>query len=31
LILDAAGREVSRASGAPKRDEVMATLAKGVV
>jgi hypothetical protein len=31
LILDAAGREVSRASGAPKRDEVMATLAKDVV
>jgi thiol-disulfide isomerase/thioredoxin len=31
LILDAAGREISRASGAPKRDEVMATLAKDVV
>ena len=30
LILDPAGREVSRASGAPKRDEVMATLAKGI-
>jgi thiol-disulfide isomerase/thioredoxin len=28
LVLDAHGREVSRASGAPKRDEVMATLAK---
>jgi thiol-disulfide isomerase/thioredoxin len=28
LILDAQGREVSRASGAPKRDEVLATLAK---
>jgi thioredoxin-like negative regulator of GroEL len=27
LILDADGREVSRASGAPKRDEVIATLA----
>ena len=28
LILDSHGREVSRASGAPKRDEVIATLAK---
>lgn len=28
LVLDAHGREVSRASGAPKRDEVMATLAR---
>ena len=28
LILDAAGREVSRAAGAPKKDEVMATLAR---
>ncbi len=28
LILDPHGREVSRASGAPKRDEVMATLAR---
>jgi thiol-disulfide isomerase/thioredoxin len=28
LILDAAGREVSRASGAPKRDEVIATLGR---
>ncbi len=28
LILDGAGREVSRASGAPQRDEVIATLAK---
>ncbi len=27
LILDAEGREISRASGAPKRDEVIATLA----
>jgi thiol-disulfide isomerase/thioredoxin len=31
LILDAHGREVSRATGAPKRDEVMATLAKDLV
>jgi len=31
LILDPHGREVTRASGAPKRDEVMATLAKDVV
>lgn len=30
LVLDAHGREVSRASGAPKRDEVMATLARVV-
>jgi thiol-disulfide isomerase/thioredoxin len=30
LILDAHGREVSRASGAPQRDEVIATLAKVV-
>lgn len=30
LILDAHGQEASRASGAPKRDEVMATLAKVV-
>jgi thiol-disulfide isomerase/thioredoxin len=28
LILDADGREISRASGAPKRDEVIATLAR---
>ena len=28
LILDAQGREVSRASGAPKKDEVIATLAR---
>ncbi len=28
LILDAHGRETSRASGAPKRDEVLATLAR---
>jgi thiol-disulfide isomerase/thioredoxin len=28
LVLDAHGREVSRAAGAPKRDEVMATLAR---
>jgi len=28
LVLDAHGREVSRASGAPKRDEVLATLAR---
>ena len=31
LILDADGREVSRASGMPKRDEVLATLARVVV
>ncbi len=30
LILDAHGREVSRAAGAPKRDEVLATLARVV-
>jgi thiol-disulfide isomerase/thioredoxin len=30
LVLDAQGREVSRASGAPRRDEVMATLAKAL-
>jgi thiol-disulfide isomerase/thioredoxin len=28
LVLDADGREVSRASGAPKRDEVIATLGR---
>jgi thiol-disulfide isomerase/thioredoxin len=28
LVLDAEGREVSRASGAPKRDEVIATLGR---
>ena len=28
LVLDAVGREVSRASGAPKRDEVLSTLAR---
>ncbi len=28
LVLDAHGREVSRAAGAPKRDEVLATLAR---
>jgi thiol-disulfide isomerase/thioredoxin len=28
LVLDAAGTEVSRATGAPKRDEVLTTLAK---
>jgi thiol-disulfide isomerase/thioredoxin len=28
LVLDAEGREVSRASGAPSRDEVFATLAR---
>ena len=28
LVLDDRGREVSRASGAPRRDEVMATLAR---
>ena len=31
LILDADGREVSRASGMPKRNEVLATLARVVV
>lgn len=30
LILDAHGREVSRASGAPTRDEVLGTLAKSL-
>ena len=30
LVLDASGREVSRASGAPTRDAVRATLASGV-
>jgi thiol-disulfide isomerase/thioredoxin len=30
LILDADGREVSRASGAPKRDEVIATLGRAL-
>ena len=30
LILDAHGQEVSRASGAPTRDEVLATLAKSL-
>lgn len=30
LILDAHGQEVSRASGAPTRDEVLATLANGL-
>ena len=30
LVLDADGREVSRASGAPKRDEVLATLSRAV-
>ncbi|MGZ4485679.1 MAG: TlpA family protein disulfide reductase [Nocardioidaceae bacterium] len=30
LILDAAGREISRASGAPRRDEVMATLGRAL-
>jgi thioredoxin-like negative regulator of GroEL len=30
LVLDAHGREMSRASGAPKRDEVMATLARAL-
>jgi hypothetical protein len=27
LVLDAAGREVSRAAGAPRRDQVLAALA----
>jgi hypothetical protein len=31
LILDADGREVGRATGMPKRDEVLATLARVVV
>jgi thiol-disulfide isomerase/thioredoxin len=30
LVLDALGREVTRASGAPKRDEVLATLTRAV-
>jgi thiol-disulfide isomerase/thioredoxin len=30
LILDTHGREISRASGAPQRDEVIATLAKAI-
>jgi thiol-disulfide isomerase/thioredoxin len=30
LILDAEGQEISRASGAPTRDEVLATLAKSL-
>lgn len=30
LVLDAHGREVSRASGAPQRDEVIAALAKAI-
>ena len=30
LVLDASGREVSRASGAPTRDAVLATLAAAV-
>ena len=30
LVLDSAGREVSRAAGAPKRDAVLATLARVV-
>jgi thiol-disulfide isomerase/thioredoxin len=30
LLLDRHGREVSRASGAPRRDEVLATLARGL-
>ena len=30
LVLDASGREVSRASGAPTRDAVLATLASAV-
>ncbi|HEU4511500.1 MAG TPA: thioredoxin family protein [Nocardioidaceae bacterium] len=30
LVLDAHGREVSRASGAPQRDEVIATLARAI-
>jgi thiol-disulfide isomerase/thioredoxin len=28
LVLDADGREVTRAAGAPRRDEVLATLSK---
>ena len=30
LILDAHGREVSRAAGAPKKDEVLATLSRAI-
>lgn len=30
LVLDAGGREVSRASGAPQKDEVLATLARSL-
>lgn len=30
LVLDARGNEVSRATGAPTRDEVLATLAKAI-
>jgi thiol-disulfide isomerase/thioredoxin len=30
LVLDAHGREVTRASGAPKRDEVLATLSRAL-
>jgi thiol-disulfide isomerase/thioredoxin len=30
LVLDAHGREVSRASGAPRKEEVLATLARGL-
>jgi hypothetical protein len=30
LVLDAHGREVTRASGAPKRDEVLATLRRAL-
>lgn len=30
LVLDALGREVARAGGAPERDEVLATLARAV-
>ena len=30
LVLDAAGREVSRAAGAPRKDEVLATLGRVV-
>jgi hypothetical protein len=31
LVLDARGREVARAGGTPKRDEVLATLARVTV
>ena len=30
LVLDAAGREVSRASGAPRKEEVLVALGKAV-